>query len=409
MVTSSFRSTTFLLILVLLLATLVRASSSGSEHFDPNDLNWTSAGEELSTMLAYSQYNSGMAASPMASGLYRSGPQPIPRPRPIPNQRNVTDYLPQYLMETSGLRPQQDLMQMQRLSTSAPSIVQPEHGFMPGNMNHPTMIPFAGHPNPSMNGQHFGQAMQAPTLFTANFPAPYSDLRGMNATPQQFNTNQHYNADLTQLFPELPELTEPARTAPQQPQVSQYETTPPFPVTSGSQVLSNENLDNHNLRVDSLPLEHMHGWLGRATAAGVRNMPRLDTNRLVPPPVSDAHLSPTSASSPGSSASRSPRRTKEEMLVGEISCSHCDAAFSTQGDLTHHLRSHQPYANRSHVCPTCNKRFQYRKDLARHAPRHDPNRQRFYCKHAGCKYHSKGFGRQDHLDRHLATQHRMES
>ncbi|GIZ43123.1 hypothetical protein CKM354_000636300 [Cercospora kikuchii] len=381
-------------------------------------------------MLAYSQYNSGMvclaeraihkthatcvltsrkAASPMASGLYSPGPQPVPRSRPMPIQHTATDFYPQFMMETSRLQPQPDLMQMQRLSTSAPSVVQPQHGLMPGNVIRPTMVSFVGHSNPAMTGQHFGQGMQTPAMSTPNFSTPYANLSDMNATLPQFDANQHYNDDLAQFFPELPELTESMRTAPQQPQVSQYETAPTLPVTSGPQVLSNENLGNHNLRVDSLPREHMQNWLGNTPAAGARNLPRLNTNLLAVPAPSDAHLSPSSASSAGSSTGRSPRRSKQEMVLGEISCSQCDAAFSTQGDLTHHLRSHQPYANRSHVCPTCNKRFQYRKDLARHAPRHDPNRQRYYCKHAGCKYHSKGFGRQDHLDRHLATQHRMES
>ncbi|PPJ49621.1 hypothetical protein CBER1_02218 [Cercospora berteroae] len=378
-------------------------------------------------MLAYSQYNgmvcladrathhktsatgiltSGKAASPMASGLYRPGPQPIPRPRPMPVQHTATDYFSQYVVETSHLQPQQDFMQMRRLSTSAPSTIQPQPGFTPANMDRPRMVSFVGHSNPAMTGQHFGQTVQVPTMSGPNFSTPYANLSDMNATLPQFIANQHYNNDLEQLFPEF---NEPMQTTPQQLQVSQYETAAILPETSGPQVLSNENLGNHNLRVDSLPQEHMQIWLGNTPAAGARNLPRLDTNLLVVPAHSDAHLSPTSASSAGSSAGRSPRRSKEEMVLGEINCSQCDAAFSTQGDLTHHLRSHQPYANRSHVCPTCNKRFQYRKDLARHVPRHDPNRQRFYCKHAGCKYNSKGFGRQDHLDRHLATQHRMES
>ncbi|KAM3419553.1 hypothetical protein BST61_g2893 [Cercospora zeina] len=319
----------------------------------------------------------------------------------------MTDYFSQFTMESPHLQPHQDFMQMQRLSTSAPSTIQPHRGITPGNMDRPRMPSYAGQSNLGAAGQHFGHTMQASAMPTSGFASGYSALHDMNATTPQYTLPQQYN-ELEQLFPELHEPMQTVRHPQRAPRVSPYESSSTLPTTSVPQVLSNENLGNHNLQVDSLPLGHMHGWLDRATAGG-RHMPRLDTNHLVPPQVPDAHLSPTSASSAGSSAGRSPRRSKEEMVLGEISCSQCDAAFSTQGDLTHHLRSHAPYQSRSHVCPTCKKRFQYKKDLARHAPRHDPNRQRFQCRHAGCKYHTKGFGRQDHLDRHLVTQHRSES
>ncbi|KAF2207681.1 hypothetical protein CERZMDRAFT_102168 [Cercospora zeae-maydis SCOH1-5] len=357
-------------------------------------------------MLAYSQYN-GMAASPIAGGYHRPAPQTIPRSQPITHPHNMTDYFQQFTMETSHLQPHHDFMQMQRLSTSAPSTVQPDRGIAPGSMDRPRMQSYAGPSNLGVTGQYFGRPMQPPSMPAVGFANAYHALHGINAMPQHLALPQQYH-ELEQLFPEL---NEPMHRPPQQqtPLVSQYETAPTMPATSVPQVLSNENLDHHNLHVESQPCGQMQGWLGRANAAGGQNMLRLDTNRLVPPPVSDAHLSPTSASSAASSAGRSPRRSREAMVLGEISCSQCDAAFSTQGDLTHHLRSHAPYQSRNHVCPTCKKRFQYKKDLARHLPRHDPNRQRFYCRHTGCKYHTKGFGRQDHLDRHLATQHRSES
>lgn len=253
------------------------------------------------------------------------------------------------------------------------------------------------------------QFIQLPQTQVTIDPAPpcFDNFYGVSVYPA-FETmqtgflSQRSASDLEQFFPEL---AEPIQDVHQRQCMSSTEAQLTTPTMSRPQALSDDNLGYHNLRTDALPLGHMQGWLGRAAASGYRDMPRLDTAHLAPPTLSDAHLSPSSASSGGSSASRSPRRSKEDMALGEIGCSQCDAAFSTQSDLTHHLRSHQPYESRNHVCPHCDKRFQYRKDLARHLPKHDPNRRRYYCRFLGCKFHTKGFGRQDHLDRHLASQH----
>ncbi|CAK4033663.1 Zinc finger PLAG1 [Lecanosticta acicola] len=153
---------------------------------------------------------------------------------------------------------------------------------------------------------------------------------------------------------------------------------------------------------------NMRGWIGRAPTTGDRAVPRLDTNFLAPPEHLSATRSPTSASTTGSSRPGS-RRKPWEMTVGDFVCGYCNAGFPAQGDLTHHLRSHAPYTSRQHVCDRCHKRFQYRKDLHRHLPKHDPNRKKFYCPLSACKYHTKGFGRADHLERHLTSQHRIDT
>lgn len=148
----------------------------------------------------------------------------------------------------------------------------------------------------------------------------------------------------------------------------------------------------------------MLGWIRRAQTIGDRDLPRLSTNLLAPPDRCYANRSPSSASTAGSSSSR---HSRIRAAPGDLACFSCTATFANQGDLTHHLRSHQPYASRNHVCHKCEKRFQYRKDLIRHLPRHDPHRKKYYCPFSSCKYHRKGFGRQDHLDRHIITQHRV--
>lgn len=152
---------------------------------------------------------------------------------------------------------------------------------------------------------------------------------------------------------------------------------------------------------------NMLGWIRRAPTTGDRALPRLSTAHLVPPDKSFANLSPSSASTAGSSSSS--RYSTLRPASGDFACFSCTASFAHHGDLTHHLRSHKPYASRNHVCQKCEKRFQYRKDLIRHLPRHDPHRQKYFCPFPDCKYARKGFGRPDHLDRHIHSQHRVDT
>lgn len=176
-------------------------------------------------------------------------------------------------------------------------------------------------------------------------------------------------------------------------------------------ILSSDITNNYNYQegLAQGTVGNMRGWIGRAPMTGERAVPRLDTNHLAPPDSNLANRSPTSASTTGSSFRSGSRRRPWEMTTGDFICGHCNAGFPTQGDLTHHLRSHASYMSRQHVCHDCEKRFQYRKDLLRHLPRHDPNRKKYYCSIRTCKYHSKGFGREDHLQRHLLSQHRVDT
>ena len=354
----------------------------------------------------------GQTMSPMASGNYRTASprqsqQSAPRTQPGPVYSAMPGFFTPYnnsyttFPEQDNAFAQLQALQQQMHRQRAPLIQQDRCAT-------PDMV--AGFSDGSTRSVHFSNQQFAPPPQTQAPIAPaQSAFAGAYGAPAQFSFEgtQTQNASNLQQF--FPELDEPLQSLQQQMPPSQYQPQPGTPARSSPQLLSNENLGYHNLHTGAKPLGHMQGWLGRASAIGDRAMPRLDTGHLAPPALSDAHLSPSSASSAGSSAGRSPRRSKEDMVLGEISCSQCDAAFSTQGDLTHHLRSHQPYQSRNHVCPHCDKRFQYRKDLARHVPRHDPNRPRYYCRFPGCKFNTKGFGRQDHLDRHLATQHRMDS
>lgn len=152
------------------------------------------------------------------------------------------------------------------------------------------------------------------------------------------------------------------------------------------------------------PASCMLGWKRRASAFGEQPIPRLSTDFLAPPDRERANRSPSSASTIGSSSSFG----RLQPAPGDVECHPCNLAFANHGELSHHLRSHQPYSSRRYGCNKCDKRFQYRKDLHRHLPRHDPYRKRYHCPYPSCKYHKKGFGRQDHLDRHIGSQHHAE-
>lgn len=97
-------------------------------------------------------------------------------------------------------------------------------------------------------------------------------------------------------------------------------------------------------------------WAPRQPFVGDAELPHLSMGLLSPPDGEYARRSPSSTSSACSSLQPAP---------GDLICYSCSASFANLGDLKHHLRSHQPYARRNHVCQKCDKRFQYRKDLVR--------------------------------------------
>ena len=175
-----------------------------------------------------------------------------------------------------------------------------------------------------------------------------------------------------------------------------------------SQPFTNTIMNNVNFQPGiAESSQNVESWVARPRVPRDRLVPRLDTTRLAPPTPS-THRSPVSAASPSSSR-MSNRRTKQQLIRGNYDhrCHVCQAGFDTRSDLTHHLRSHAPYSQRQHVCAFCNKRFPYAKDLRRHLRIHGENK--ILCPHASCKFAWKGFARQDHLDRHLRSQHPVDS
>ncbi|WPG99177.1 zinc finger protein [Acrodontium crateriforme] len=144
---------------------------------------------------------------------------------------------------------------------------------------------------------------------------------------------------------------------------------------------------------------------GDRTQGGLRRgLPRLTTQHLqATHDHSGASPTPSSAVS-----SFRGRRTREEMITSNAAyrCKQCHAGFESTADLRHHQRNHQTSGQRKHKCDTCGKGFLHPKDVRRHSKSHntDPNTM-FYCQVTGCKANTKGFKRDDHLIRHMKSQH----
>lgn len=85
---------------------------------------------------------------------------------------------------------------------------------------------------------------------------------------------------------------------------------------------------------------------------------------------------------------------------------HCIYVARTRGQLRQHRRYHIPEYLRPFGCPyeSCTRRFNFPREVQRHLPVH---RQlpRFYCPYTGCRAARRGFGREDHLTRHLRDIH----
>ncbi|SMR54469.1 unnamed protein product [Zymoseptoria tritici ST99CH_1A5] len=419
---------TITIIVILTIVALVKAQPEG---YDSNaDMDWSSTlsnmGGQFSNMLALASSSQMGLPSPQ-SDVRPSSDQPQHRqrtqtqPTSIPNN----DYLmPTYTGNLDGMMSQSAPAQF--LASPFASTAQPLT-FGGQSFAEFNEIPISySHKRPRLMDeprifQHSPQPNLAP-LGPTSHPRDYLEPQGHSAATSFFDEGpfdiEMPTDDFTsqQDYPNLNQYDVNQHPwAQQQPQqlVSMQSSMDHSSVMSGSYTPPGADLppffrdDVNTWNHDTPPpLVDMQSWIDQATPFVDHLLPRLDTNLLAPPASSIAR-SPSSASSVASSSSRlgSSRRNRDQMTAGDFACYWCAAAFPTSLDLTHHLRSHAPYASRNHVCQKCEKRFQYRKDLLRHLPRHDPNRQRFYCTFTGCKYHNKGFGRRDHLERHVISQH----
>lgn len=436
------------LILVFILAACAHAHPNGAQDPFDHNMDWPwdlfSVGEQFADAFAYNHFNTQMVGPDhvKAMGCSTDSCLETPPSRPT-NSRSVTS--PPHHSQ-SQVQPQ--LQPSQAPSThhgpdyfSFPNMGLPGHVEVQQRPNNPPSAPiltFAREHPPTIDNRNntamaqwvgdqvgIGQLGHETTQMDAGYqafetvpaPANAANMYGYPDAPQPQHQQWPSQPQPTQMLPQhglqnynVAHFDVHASLS--VPRVGeQLIPQPSHAANSVPQILPTEVTSNPNYQPGMLPSApgNMLGWIRRAPAIGERTLPsRLDTNLLAPPEANSANRSPTSASTTGSSAHAGSRRHKWEM-TGDFLCHWCSAGLSTQGDLTHHLRSHQPYLSRQHVCQHCDKRFQYRKDLMRHLPKHDPNRKKYYCIFKGCKYYSRGFGRQDHLDRHIQTQHRVDT
>lgn len=102
---------------------------------------------------------------------------------------------------------------------------------------------------------------------------------------------------------------------------------------------------------------------------------------------------------------RQPRTTPGLIRCNRAGCAHtCD----TMADLRHHQRYHAPNGQRRHPCPQCYRRFVSPREVTRHLVSHGVG-PRHLCPHEGCPFATQGFGRRDHMLRHISSRHRTDS
>ena len=113
------------------------------------------------------------------------------------------------------------------------------------------------------------------------------------------------------------------------------------------------------------------------------------------------------------------RPTDEDWLKAKVSavvekvpkepeqCPYPDCQFSSPSHTMmkrHRRYRHTPMAERPYPCSKCSKRFLFPRSLRRHMILHG-DKTRHKCPVSGCRYAERGFGRPDHVERHLRNAH----
>ena len=91
---------------------------------------------------------------------------------------------------------------------------------------------------------------------------------------------------------------------------------------------------------------------------------------------------------------------------GSLKCEYpgCRFTYTKRDELRHHLRYHLPMVDRPYPCPQCHQRFLYPREVERHLSTHGLGRCHC-CPILRCVRAVRGFGRQDHLQRHMRKKH----
>ncbi|KAK0284968.1 hypothetical protein LTR35_000305 [Friedmanniomyces endolithicus] len=90
--------------------------------------------------------------------------------------------------------------------------------------------------------------------------------------------------------------------------------------------------------------------------------------------------------------------SNKSSVSGGYECHHvgCGKQYSTIAKLNHHRRYHTPDHERPNVCDQCGARFLFKRELDRHKLSITHGDRQFFCTRCNA-----GFGRPDHLSRHI--------
>jgi len=132
-------------------------------------------------------------------------------------------------------------------------------------------------------------------------------------------------------------------------------------------------------------------------------------------PGSDSTSLSTSSDIPAISSSTSEPNLPSPTLYSTPSaikrshiCTICTKPFPNPEGLKRHKKIHDPKI--ACLSYTCLERFAETKDMKRHVQTNHPGilpRERHYCPRNDCKYFTCGFGRKDHLKRHMEKIHEI--
>lgn len=174
-------------------------------------------------------------------------------------------------------------------------------------------------------------------------------------------------------------------------------------------------MDEHHAQMTDI----VQDWVDDAYATGCRNqtggfqqtpLPRQIAPH--PSPVDHMHATPSSVVPTQAQQPYIPtgQPSISSASVGYLTCDEPGCSYTCQRrcDMSHHLRYHVPAHRRPHHCPLCHRRFLYPREVRRHMPTHGIGT-RHCCPIPRCPYATRGFGRRDHLLRHLRNRHATPS
>jgi DNA-directed RNA polymerase subunit RPC12/RpoP len=200
----------------------------------------------------------------------------------------------------------------------------------------------------------------------------------------------------------------------------EYEGSDPMSSKAYDQDMTFNSVQTQSLNTEYLPEpELITSWaadLGAGFGDSVEDMfylPLESAQITSPYPSNDSYSQDTSLPSgypQQNSLSPSDIMSSTSPLVPPealYSCDNCARKFEKKNVLKRHKKQHE----KPFQCHLCNKRFAENRDMRRHIVVHHSSqipglsKPRYLCSESGCGFAQAGFGREDHLTRHMRRAH----